>query len=216
MRSTAAALSPVFSSVTCHSHAGVDCARTSATWKRTCCHSPSTRRPCASTRTAAGLRGPSSGIDSITASLPAQVDVGRATLDLGSQEQVENDVAVVHAPDRAVRVHLHAEARRALHMARENLRRHRVPPCWTASGALSTAGSSLCQGRLSLHMAGAEAPAQWRSALFRTASVVPGTQGASGTSRERLRIGLNRCVGEGLQWSTRETAEDHVATICVP
>ncbi|MFH0814102.1 MAG: hypothetical protein V2A69_14880 [Pseudomonadota bacterium] len=46
-------------------------------------------------------------------SLSAHVEVGRTALDLGAEEQVKEDVAVVHAPDRAIGVHLYAQSGRA-------------------------------------------------------------------------------------------------------
>jgi hypothetical protein len=42
-----------------------------------------------------------------------QVEVGRPPLDLGAEEEVDEDVAVVHAPDGTVGVHLHAQSGRA-------------------------------------------------------------------------------------------------------
>jgi hypothetical protein len=42
-------------------------------------------------------------------SVPTEMEVRRAALDLVAEEQVQDDVAVIDPPDRAVAVHLHAE-----------------------------------------------------------------------------------------------------------
>jgi hypothetical protein len=43
-------------------------------------------------------------------SMTAKVEVGGTPFDLGAEEKVKEDVAVVHAPDGAVGVHLYPEA----------------------------------------------------------------------------------------------------------
>ena len=78
------------------------------------CHSPVARSPAASSRSASGLRGPSSGVHASVGAEPPQIEVGRPALHLRSREQVEHDVAVLHAAERAVGVHLHDETGRAL------------------------------------------------------------------------------------------------------
>jgi hypothetical protein len=47
-------------------------------------------------------------------SMTAQVEVGGTPFDLGTEEKVKEDVAVVHATDGAIGVHLYPEARGAL------------------------------------------------------------------------------------------------------
>ena len=62
-----AAPSPTFSSSTCQNQAGLLSASTSDAQKRMPRHSPRARKPRSSCENRAGLRGPSSGIDSIAA-----------------------------------------------------------------------------------------------------------------------------------------------------
>jgi hypothetical protein len=46
--------------------------------------------------------------------MTAQVEVGGTPFDLGAKEKVKEDIAVVHATDGAIGVHLYLEARGAL------------------------------------------------------------------------------------------------------
>ncbi|MEN8780526.1 MAG: hypothetical protein ABF292_05390 [Desulfobacterales bacterium] len=43
-------------------------------------------------------------------SMTAEVEVGGTPFDLGAEKQVKEDVAVVHATDGAIGVHLYSEA----------------------------------------------------------------------------------------------------------
>src|SRR4029450_4692645 len=54
----------------------------------------------------------------------AEVEFRRPSFHLRAEEEVEEDVPVIDAPNRAVRVELHAEARRALEQRGRRLRAH--------------------------------------------------------------------------------------------
>jgi hypothetical protein len=61
-----------------------------------------------------GTLRPEKRYDLNRCSMPAQVEVGGTPFDLGAEEKVKEDVAVVHATDGAIGVHLYLEARGAL------------------------------------------------------------------------------------------------------
>src|SRR5919109_4267073 len=56
--------------------------------------------------------------------MAAQIDIGRSTLDLVAQKEIQEDVTVIHTPDRAMRMHLHLQARRACDMDGIDCRHH--------------------------------------------------------------------------------------------
>ena len=61
--------------------------------------------------------------------MAAQVDIGRSPFDLVPQKEVQEDVTVIHAPDRAIRIHLHLQARGAFDMDGID-GRHRISSRW--------------------------------------------------------------------------------------
>ncbi len=109
-------------------------------------------RPSATSKTA-GLVGPSSGDMARLAVEPTKVEVRRSALDLGAEIGVERDVGVLDARDRAVRVEMETETRRALVARRSSSRsscasppRSRCVHCHLPSAAMCSTKSQ-CAAR---------------------------------------------------------------------